>query len=215
MSTQPAKRRTKVNVMLRCRGGDDFIYSEQEISTMLSDIEVYKEMGADRFVFGALTGTQQVDEPKCIRILAKASPKPVTFHRAFDLCSNPKTAIETILKLGFDRLLTSGQRPTADDIDAVHLIRSLLATYGRQIDIMPGAGVNLKNARTFIDIGCKIVHSSCKVERPLAKIERRLTMGSCDFRIFITDADIVRNMKEILKGVSSNESVKREADSST
>lgn len=202
--------------MLRCRGGDDFLYSEQEFTTMLADMEIYKEMGADRFVFGALTGTQQVDEPTCLKVIAKASPKPVTFHRAFDLCSNPKTAIETIIKLGFDRLLTSGQRPRADDIDAVHLIRSLLATFGRQIDIMPGAGVNLTNARTFIDIGCKIVHSSCKIERQLPKMEKRLTMGTGDsFRILISDADIVKKIKGVLKGVSPSECVKREADSST
>lgn len=79
------------------------------------------------------------------------------------------------------------------------MIQTLHSNFGDKIQIMPGAGVSLANARSFIDLGCKIVHSSCKKMRVLPKIENSLSMGTSDSEsIYVTDEDIVRKMKEVL-----------------
>ncbi|XP_045778843.1 copper homeostasis protein cutC homolog [Maniola jurtina] len=186
----------KVNVMIRCRGGSDFGYSDQEMNTMLADIEVYKSFGVDRFVFGALTERQEIDATNCARIIDKANPIPVTFHRAFDLCVNPIKAIEDIVALGFTRLLTSGQQISADNAKAVELLTFLLKNFSSKIEIMPGAGINCDNARKFVDIGFNIIHSSCKRTRNLPEVGN-LCMGSNV--VYVTDEIIVREMKKIIK----------------
>ncbi|KAG6457508.1 hypothetical protein O3G_MSEX010342 [Manduca sexta] len=184
--------------MIRCRTGSDFCYTEQEMDTMLSDIEIIKQMGVDRFVFGALTDKQDIDEYNCKKVIEKAYPIPVTFHRAFDICNDPIIAINKIISLGFNRLLTSGQRPSASDDEAMKLIKSLLE-YNKAIEIMPGAGVNINNAKSFIDMGCKIIHSSCKVIKYLPRIKNNLCMGTNESEsIFISDENIVRKTKETI-----------------
>ncbi|XP_075984892.1 PF03932 family protein CutC [Anticarsia gemmatalis] len=192
-------KKPKVNVMVRCRTGSNFHYSEEEMETMLSDVDVFKDFGVDRFVFGALTDAQDIDETSCEKIVQRAFPVPVTFHRAFDVSNDPHTAISKIAALGFNRLLTSGQKSSANQIEAIQLIKSLISSVGNKIEIMPGAGVNINNAQTFIEIGCQIVHSSCKRIRYLPKISNSLSMGTSDSEhIFVTDENIVRKMKEII-----------------
>ncbi|XP_045517946.1 copper homeostasis protein CutC isoform X2 [Pieris brassicae] len=186
----------KLNIMIRCRGGSDFCYNGMEIQTMLADIRYFKELQINRFVFGALTDNQELDIQNCSLIVLEASPIPVTFHRAFDLCNNPFEAMEKIIQLGFDRVLTSGQRITAIDNDAVKLIKELNEKFGTEIEIMPGSGVNLENVRKFIEIGCKIVHSSCKVKKNIVEVKRDLCMGCSS--VYVTDKIIVKSMVEII-----------------
>uniref|UniRef100_A0A2A4JCD6 Copper homeostasis protein cutC homolog n=1 Tax=Heliothis virescens TaxID=7102 RepID=A0A2A4JCD6_HELVI len=192
-------KRPKVNVMIRCRTGPDFHYSSEEMDTMLSDVDVFKGFGVDRFVFGALTGTQDVDGINCEKLIRHADDTPVTFHRAFDVCIDPLAAINKIAGLGFNRLLTSGQKASANDVEAIQLIKTLISTAGDKIEIMPGAGINLDNVKTFIDIGCKIVHSSCKRIKYLPQVKNGLSMGTSDSEhVLVTDETIVKKMKEII-----------------
>ncbi|KAL4716238.1 hypothetical protein ACJJTC_004732, partial [Scirpophaga incertulas] len=191
-------KKPKVNVMIRCRSGSDFAYTELEMDTMLEDIEVFKALGPiNRFVFGALTQSQQVDEENCTRVIEQATPHSLTFHRAFDVAVNPVESLNSIVNLGFDRLLTSGQCPTADAPEAVELIRTLQTTFANQIEIMPGSGVNAENVTTFMDLGCKIVHSSCKVLKLLPKIEHNYRIGSANSEhIYVTQEAHVREIKD-------------------
>ncbi|KPJ03510.1 Copper homeostasis protein cutC-like [Papilio xuthus] len=191
------KMRPKINIMIRCRGGSDFCYTSEEIDTMLSDIEYYKTLNIDRFVFGALKALE-IDEEYCQKVINAANPIPVTFHRAFDICLNPNIAIEKIIKLGFTRLLTSGQEISADDPKAINLLQKLLCINKCRIEIMPGAGVNADNVKDFINIGCKIVHSSCKRSKEI-NIGNNLSMGTATTQyIYYTDKNIVRRTKEVL-----------------
>lgn len=154
-------------------------------------------MNIDRFVFGGLTPDKNVDVRLCAKVIARAAPKPVTFHRAFDWCSDPHDALKQIISLGFDRVLTSGHRPTADHLLAIQLLKELLCDFGDNIQIMPGAGITVDNVRMFIDNGFQIVHSSCKVSKKLPKNE--LSLGTSDSNIvFVTDGDIVRKMKQLI-----------------
>ncbi|XP_038207392.1 copper homeostasis protein cutC homolog [Zerene cesonia] len=186
----------KVNIMIRCRGGSDFNYSAPEMDTMLADVRHYKTMGVDSFVFGALNGTRGIDKEQCSRIIAEAHPIPVTFHRAFDLCFDPNVAMKEIIELGFKRLLTSGQRQSAGDEDAIQLINNLQQRYGREIEIMPGSGVTIVNVKKFKDMGCKFFHSSCKVVKKVDDFENDLGMGVG--KIYVSGEDIVRSMVQIL-----------------
>nr|XP_049693380.1 PF03932 family protein CutC isoform X2 [Helicoverpa armigera] len=192
-------KRPKVNVMIRCRTGSDFHYSLEEMDTMLSDVEVFKAFGVDRFVFGALTESRDVDVINCKKFIRHADATPVTFHRAFDVCNNPLSAINTIAGLGFNRVLTSGQKASANDLEAIQLIKALVGTAGDKIEIMPGAGINLDNVKTFIDIGCKIVHSSCKKIKYLPQVKSGLSMGTSDSgHVLLTNETIVTKMKETI-----------------
>ncbi|XP_052754067.1 copper homeostasis protein cutC homolog isoform X2 [Galleria mellonella] len=192
-------QKPNLNIMIRCRTGSDFCYTDEEVDTMLEDIEVFKEIGVDRFVFGALTNTLKVDEENCVKVLNLATPIPVTFHRAIDICQDYISSVNTIIELGFNRVLTSGQKAMAADTDALNMIKLLVEMYGDKIEVMPGAGVNGDNAKIFIDLGCKIVHSSCKNIRYLCKLENNLNMGTSDSEfIYVSDENIVRMIKTVI-----------------
>ena len=101
-----------VFIMIRCRSGN-FVYNENESTKMINDIDIFKRLNVNGFVFGALNSNNQVDESVCKKIIDKAHPLPVTFHRAFDSCTDLYQSSETIIKCGFKRILTSGGNRTA------------------------------------------------------------------------------------------------------
>ena len=100
-----------LNVMIRPRGGD-FLFNEDEFATMRADIETAKAEGANGVVIGLLTAAGEVDIARTRELAALARPLSVTFHRAFDVAAEPFRALETLIELGVDRVLTSGQEPT-------------------------------------------------------------------------------------------------------
>ncbi|KAJ2954758.1 hypothetical protein O0L34_g3061 [Tuta absoluta] len=178
----------KVNVMIRCREGWDFCYNAQELEQMVQSITEFKKLNVDRFVFGALTDSSDVDVIACEKIIEHALPIPVTFHRAFEHCKDPRNAIQDIIRLGFERLLTSGQRKSAAEKQAVKLILQLLHKYGDVIQIMPGAGITLDNAKIFCNLGVDIIHGSFRRER----------LGTNNQIVYVTDGQIVKKVKNII-----------------
>ena len=112
-----------LNVIIRPRGGD-FLYTEEEITEMVYDIEAARSLGADGLVFGCLTPEGNVDKKLMKRLMDAAGNIPVTFHRAFDHCRDPFKALEDIIELGCVRILTSGCRPTA--FEGVELLAQLV-----------------------------------------------------------------------------------------
>lgn len=192
----------KVNVMLRCRSGSDFFYNDMEIDTMLADLEVFKQLNVDGFVFGALTRTQNIDKESCTKIVDRAASIPVTFHRAFDLCKEPLNSLDDIMNVGFNRLLTSGQKATADNPEAMALIKDLILKANGRMDIMAGSGVNLDNAASFISLGCNSVHSSCKKLVPKLMVNSNLSLGTCESEyLIVSDEKHVKKLKENIKSM--------------
>nr|XP_020498565.1 copper homeostasis protein cutC homolog isoform X1 [Labrus bergylta] len=124
-----------VYVMIRPRGGD-FLYSDHEVEVMRKDIELMKSHGADGLVLGALTEDGRVDAELCMEFLAAARPLPVTFHRAFDMVHDPAVALETLVSLGFQRVLTSGCDTSA--LEGLPVIKRLVDQAKGRIAIMPG-----------------------------------------------------------------------------
>lgn len=136
----------KLNIIIRPRGGD-FLYSDVEQQTMLHDIEMAKQLGVDGVVIGCLTADGKIDMARNKELVAAAKGMNVTFHRAFDMCKDPFESLEQVISLGCDRLLTSGQQPTA--MEGVSLIRQLVNEANNRIIIMPGSGVNENNIATI------------------------------------------------------------------
>ncbi|KAJ9519510.1 hypothetical protein QJQ45_000603 [Haematococcus lacustris] len=101
-------------VLIRCRGGD-FLYSPEELLVMQEDIEVCSQLGADGVVLGCLTATGEVDSDATATLMRTALIKglQVTFHRAFDLCRDMSAALQQLVRLGVQRVLTSGGKPSA------------------------------------------------------------------------------------------------------
>ena len=148
----------KIHVLIRSREGD-FVYDKADLETMLTDIREAVPY-ADGIVCGALTKEGEIDI-EALRLMVEASgEKPFTFHRAFDRCRNPKEALEQIIEAGCKRILTSGQQPTAEQ--GIPLLRELNEQAAGRLIIMPGGGVNEKNARLILDqTGCIEIHGSC------------------------------------------------------
>lgn len=149
--------RIPLYVMIRPRGGD-FLYSDHELDVMKADIELAKAAGADGLVFGLLNADGTVDEERTRHLIELAHPLPVTFHRAFDMTRDPLEALEAVIRTGAERILTSGQQPTAEQ--GVDLLRQLTQRAAGRIEIMAGAGVNARNATLLIEAGVDALHLS-------------------------------------------------------
>jgi copper homeostasis protein len=142
---------------------------------MLRDIETAKSVGAAGVVFGALTPDNSVDVDLCQRLLARARPLPVTFHRAFDESADPMPALDQLIALGFDRLLTSGQASSA--AAGVQVISALVERASGRIKIMPGSGVRPRNAAMIVrETGATEIHGTAS--RLVDDGERRVTCES-------------------------------------
>ncbi|MGO1244479.1 MAG: copper homeostasis protein CutC [Sphingobacterium sp.] len=149
-----------LHVLVRPRGGD-FLYTEEEFQEILSDVLFCKQQGCDGVVVGVLNADGSIDLTRNAILVEQAKPMTVVFHRAFDRCSDPIRALEDIIALGFDRILTSGQRDTAEQ--GKELIKSLVEKAAQRIEVMPGSGVNETNIRSIIEYTkAKSIHSSAK-----------------------------------------------------
>lgn len=137
----------EVHVLIRPRAGD-FNYSQKELSEIKADIIYAKELGIDGVVIGILDLDGNIDKAACTDLINRARPMTLTFHRAFDMCKDPIKALNDIIELGFDRLLTSGQQNKA--IEGIELIKELVDIADNRIAIMAGSGINADNIQQII-----------------------------------------------------------------
>lgn len=171
---------TRLHVIIRNRGGD-FLYTPQELERMAADIDVCRELGVDGVVFGCLRADGTIDTEANRLLLSHARGMSVTFHRAFDHCSQPEHALDELAALGFDRVLTSGQKPTA--FDGIPLLRQLQQLAAGKIKIMAGCGVNESNiADIQRETGVTAFHFSAREPRPskMEFVNSEVYMGSKD-----------------------------------
>ncbi len=168
---------TRLHVIIRPRGGD-FLYSDLEVERMAADITVCRELGVDGVVFGCLRADGTIDVERNRYLMDCASGMSVTMHRAFDRTADPALALEQVIDLGFDRILTSGQQPQA--IQGVDLLAKLNRQAAGRITLMAGSGVNEQNIRTIRDVtGLHEFHFSGRESRPSAMqyVNPNLYMG--------------------------------------
>lgn len=147
--------------IIRPRGGD-FLYTDAEFEVMKTDIKICKELGCDGLVIGMLNTDGTVDKKRCSKLVELAYPLEVTFHRAFDRVTDSEKALEDIIEIGCERILTSGLQPSA--LDGAELIAALIKQADERIIIMPGSGVRSDNV---IDLakktGATEFHSSARM----------------------------------------------------
>jgi len=136
-----------LNILIRPRGGD-FLYSKNEIEIIKRDILNCKNIGVDGVVIGFLKTDGNIDVDLTKEITKLARPMSVTFHRAFDMCKNPEKALEELIGIGVDRVLTSGAENKA--IDGMELLNKLVKQANNRIIIMPGSGIRLSNILELI-----------------------------------------------------------------
>jgi copper homeostasis protein len=149
--------------IIRVRGGD-FLFSEEEFEIMLHEVEACKSAGCDGVVFGMLLPDGRVDKNHSAILVEKAYPMGVSFHRAFDWTRNPFEALEDIIETGCERILTSGQQPTA--ILGAALIRDLVSQADGRIQIMPGSGVRAANITDLKkETRATHFHSSARIQK--------------------------------------------------
>ncbi len=145
-------------VLIRCRPGD-YIYNDDEIAVMCEDIRMVRRLGYEGVVIGALNAEGDLDVTAIKKMMASGDGMKFTFHRAIDACNNPLDAMETLINLGFDKVLTSGCKPTA--YDGIDMIREFQMLFGDRIKIMAGGGINERNAERIITAtGISDVHAS-------------------------------------------------------
>lgn len=148
-----------VHMMVRPRGGD-FLYSSKEYDRMKHDIVHAAGAGATGVVFGILRDDGSVDMERCRRLVQLSRSMHITFHRAFDMTSDPYTALEEIISLGVDTILTSGHRRTVTD--GMEVIRELVKRADNRIDIMAGGGVNKMSAYLLYKAGIRSFHFTAR-----------------------------------------------------
>ena len=135
---------TRLHVIIRPRGGD-FLYTDLEVERMAADIAVCRDLGVDGVVFGCLRADGTLDMDRNQYLMECSKGMSVTFHRAFDRTVDPEQALEDVIALGFDRILTSGQQPKAEQ--GIDLLAKLNRQAAGRIVLMAGSGVTEQNIR--------------------------------------------------------------------
>ena len=152
--------RLPIIAMLRPRPGG-FCYDDAEFRVMQRDADLLLKHGADGLAFGILRPDRTIDADRCRAIVRQCGPRDAVFHRAFDEVPDPLRALEELIDLGFRRVLTSGQQPTATA--GTELLHKLSECAAGRIEILPGGGVRPANVQDLVArTGCTQVHTSLR-----------------------------------------------------
>lgn len=147
-------------VLIRPRPGD-FLYTALETEIMLRDIAYCRALGCDGVVIGALEADGSIDTVLCRELVSAAGPLGITFHRAFDAARDLPTALEQIVTLGCQRILSSGGQASA--LAGADTLAALVVQAGDRISMMAGAGITAANIMEVAErSGCVELHASAK-----------------------------------------------------
>ena len=205
---EAAKLGVPVNVVIRPRFGD-FLFTEDEKKEQLEQIGQLKELGASGAVVGALHADGTLDVEFLAECRMAAEGLQLTLHRAFDVCSDAQTALEQASDLGFDTILTSGQKATA--MEGAELIENLVRQANDRITIMPGSGVNDRNiAALWEKTGTRAFHLSAKktVESDMCFRREGVPMGlpmMSEFERFVSSGEQIRACRTELEKIIQKE----------
>ena len=159
-----AAARVPLCVMVRPRAGD-FVLRAGELERMASEVRALRERGVAGAVLGLLTSEGEVDAGAVRQLAELARPLEVTFHRAFDRVRDPARALEALIELGIDRVLTSGAAPTAWEGRAA--LRALVQQARGRITVMAGGKVRADHAQALLDTtGVAELHASVPFRLP-------------------------------------------------
>ncbi|MCA0130995.1 copper homeostasis protein CutC [Winogradskyella alexanderae] len=146
-----------IHILIRPRSGN-FIYTAEEFEQMQKDIALCRELNFDGIVSGILKKDKTIDIERTKALIDLARPLSFTFHRAFDEVMNPLIALKQLIELGVERVLTSGQKSSAEQ--GIELLKHLKTQSKGEIIIMPGSGINASNLNVFKANAFSEIHSS-------------------------------------------------------
>lgn len=183
-----------VFVLIRPRSGN-FTYTDAEFEIMKQNIRVCKDLGAKGIVSGVLKIDNTIDLERTKLLVEISKPLPFTFHRAFDWTPNPFEAIQQLVKIGVNRVLTSGQENSAEK--GIELLNQLKEKAQDQITIIPGGGINSTNTILFKVNGFKEIHASASKIITISEIPK-VSMLSTNF---LSDTNVYYSDKETIKSI--------------
>lgn len=184
--------------IIRPRGGD-FLYNKDEFEIMKNDSKLCKDLGCEGIVIGLLNMDGTIDLTRTSELIELAYPLDVTFHRAFDRCKDAFEALEELIEIGCQRILTSGQKPTVSE--GVDFITELNKKADGRIIIMPGSGVRKENIKTLAEkTGCTEFHSSLrgKAKSPMQFIHPAFANSEESYSNNAISPDDVRALRNAL-----------------
>ena len=191
-----------MNVMIRPRGGD-FCYTDLEFETMLEDARIFKEEGANGIVFGILTPDGHIDKERSQILIDRVRPLEVTFHRAFDMTINGFEALEDLIRLGVDRVLSSGLEATVPE--GADTLSELVKQADNRIIVMPGCGITERNFKKLQkQIGASEYHVYLPNEYPSQMLYHpsHIYMGGLlrqnEFSLLGTESSAVATIKNLV-----------------
>jgi len=183
------------HVIVRPRGGD-FLYSDAEFASMVDDVSALRDIGVAGVVVGCLTAEGAIDERRMLELVEAAGSLNVTCHRAFDMTRDPFEALEALIRTGCNRVLTSGQRDTAED--GAPLLAQLVEAAGERIIIMGCGGLTDANiGGVKAQTGLSEMHFAALKDVPSGMLYRNpnVGMGGTDldreYRNTLTDGPAV------------------------
>ncbi|MDY8134517.1 copper homeostasis protein CutC [Aquimarina sp. 2201CG5-10] len=188
-----------VYVLIRPRSGD-FTYSSEEFDIMKRDIEYCKKIGCSGIVSGVLQSNSTIDVQRTEELIKISRPLPFTFHRAFDWVVTPENALEELISINADRILTSGQQSSA--LQGADMLRKLLKQSNSRIQIMPGGGINRENVLVFKENGFTEIHfsaASLKEKNVRPKISMNSKKLLSDTLSIFSDFEKIKAIKKILE----------------
>ena len=161
-----------IHPIIRTRPGN-FTYNRKELNEMIDSVKYCRDVGCKGVVLGVLDKNNSIDYVNCKRLVKESKGISLTFHMAFDLTRDPFLSMEKIIDLGFDRILTSGQKESA--VTGIKLINELAEKGEKRISIMPGSSVRSSNIDLFLQN--KLInefHSSCYINNKFSEKELKL-----------------------------------------
>lgn len=196
-----------IMAMVRPRGGD-FLYTDLEFEVMRRDVKLMHQHGITGVVFGLLNPNGTIDKTRTAELIDLARPMQVTIHRAFDMTRDPYEALDDLLEVGVERILTSGQALTA--IQGLVLIAELQKRAGDALIIMPAVEVNASNARHIVQTAnLREIHIGSNVETQINSgmtfQNEAVSMGDDtelpEYTMPYTSAPLVREIVEAVQGL--------------
>ena len=191
-----------VRVLLRPRCGD-FLYTESEFELLCRQVKRFAALGTDGIVIGVLTPEGDLDEERMAKLISLAGGCGVTLHRAFDVCRDPKEALEQAVSLGMNTILTSGQQNSA--VKGAELLAELQRQAAGRIRIQAGGGICADAIRElYPKTGVTAYHMSGKIElaSPMQYRKENVNMGLpslSEYTLYRTDVKAVRSARAVLE----------------
>jgi copper homeostasis protein len=192
-----------VFVLIRPRTGD-FLYDADELDVMRRDVAAARSLGAAGVVLGALTPAGDVDVEALRPLIDAARPMQVTFHRAFDFARTQEGALDALLALGVDRVLTSGGAPSA--LEGVQALARLVRAAGEQLTVLAGGSITASNAAEVARLsgvrelhvrGAELMESAMLHRRGGVTLARTQVPG--DYTRVVASAELIRQIVDAVK----------------